>query len=329
MKYLLSIIISALTLSTVTHANQIEVSNVQQLAHYPSASASVFYNSTLVIAGDDAPNIVSINKQMVITGTIDIYHGELDAQERIAGELKHDLEAAEQFSVMGSPYLVFLGSGTYTDTREKALVYSMLTQHVSWVSIKPFYRSLRKVANLSESEFINIEGLASNQSTVFLLSRGSHGPNLIFSIPKRAFTDYIWGTSNVIPDASVQRVTLPAISDVSATLSGATWHEASQQLIITASVVDSDDTILGSYITSIDANKLISEKPIDLSRHACLISHHEQKLASKVESVAITQDADADAGYTGTLTADNDDGTSQIMTFEFNLIDQCLQQHTE
>ena len=327
MKYLLFVIISVLALSTVARANQIEVSNVQQLAHYPSASASVFYNGKLVIAGDDAPNIVSINKQMVVTDTIDIYHGELDAQGRIAGELKHDLEAAEQFSVMGSPYLVFLGSGTYTDTREKALVYSMLTQQVNWVSIKPFYRSLRTVANLSKSEFINIEGLASNQSTVFLLSRGSHGPNLIFSIPKQAFTDYIWGTSNVIPDASVQRVTLPAISDVSATLSGATWHQASQQLIITASVVDSDDTILGSYITSIDANKLVSEKPIDLSRHACLISHHEQKLASKVESVAITQDSDS--GYTGTLTADNDDGTSQIMTFEFNLIDQCLQQHPE
>lgn len=327
MKYLLFVIISVLALSIVARANQIEVSNVQQLAHYPSASASVFYNSTLVIAGDDAPNIVSINKQMVVTDTIDIYHGELDAQGRIAGELKHDLEAAEQFSVMGSPYLVFLGSGTYTDTREKALVYSMLTQQVNWVSIKPFYRSLRTVANLSKSEFINIEGLASNQSTVFLLSRGSHGPNLIFSIPKQAFTDYIWGTSNVIPDASVQRVTLPAISDVSATLSGATWHQASQQLIITASVVDNDDTILGSYITSIDANKLVSEKPIDLSRHACLISHHEQKLASKVESVAITQDSDS--GYTGTLTADNDDGTSQIMTFEFNLIAQCLQQHPE
>lgn len=315
------------------HENQsypkLETVGLTQLDTLPSASASVFVNNQFYVVGDDSPNLYRLNEQFDVEHKTDIQNGQPGDDGRIAGNQKADLEGAEYFVVNEAPTLVMLGSGTYTDTREKALLYSLKDHAIQWHNMKPLYRSLRKVANLKKTEFINIEGLASNGETVFLLSRGNHGPNLIFTFNQLDFLNYITGKVEHIDNVGVQKVSLSAIDGVEATLSGAAWHAPSQRLIITTSVDDDEKGILGSFVSYIEHNELLlggkskgqselhavpkGKQTIDLAHRAFLIHHDGKPLTSKVESVVITQTQ----GKTleGVITADNDDGTSQFARF--------------
>lgn len=295
-----------------------EVHNFKQITQFPSASASIFSNGLLYAVGDDSPNLYTLDNAFNIIHQTTIQNDKAGEDGRIAGNLKADLEGAELFDIDGKPTLIFMGSGTYTDTREKALIYSLNDKTATWRNVKPLYRSLRKVANLNKNEFINIEGLAANESFVFLISRGSHGPNLIFTFDKKRFIDYITSEKDALAPISVQKVKLARLNGFEATLSGATWHTESQTLMVTASV-DSDNkgAILGSFIAGINANELANTDPIDLSNSSLRLQHNNKPLMSKVESIVVT--ATNGKSIQGVLAADNDDGTSQFMSFEMTL----------
>ncbi len=318
MKVLAQCIIVVLFYSLEVTASSVDVFNVKQLANLPSASASTYVNDTLYVVGDDSPSLYALDSGFKVLNQIHIGNGKPNEHGRIPSKQKADLEGADVFSINGTPTLVMMGSGTYTDTREKALLYSLTDNTVAWKNVRPFYRSLRKFAKLSNNEFINIEGLASHHALVFLLSRGSHGPNLIFSFNKSDFISYISGDAPDLEPISVQKVALPFIDNSEATLSGATWHAPSQKLIVTASVdANNIGNILGSFVTYVDSKELASDKPIDLSKSAYRITHKQSPLLSKVESVVVSHTSEH--VIEGVLTADNDDGTSQFMQFKMQL----------
>jgi len=299
-------------------ATSVEVFNLKQLTQLPSASASTYVDNTLYAVGDDSPSLYSLDLSFNIIDETNIRNGKTNEDGRIPSNQKADLEGSDLFVINGTPTLIMVGSGTYTDTREKALLYSLENKTVSWKNVRPFYRSLREFAHLNKNEYINIEGLASNESLVFLLSRGSHGPNLIFSFKKSDFISYISGEATQIKNVSVQKVKLPTIENVEATLSGATWHSPSQKLIITASVdANNSGNILGSFISHIGIDELAINKLIDLSTRSYRINHNKSPLISKVESVAVFNSSEN--LIMGILTADNDDGTSQFMQFKMQL----------
>jgi len=289
----------------------LSISDFKQINNLPSASASVKLGDRLLAVGDDSPSLYLLDREFQIINSVDINNGKPNKQGRIPGKLKADLEAADKILIDEQEYVVMLGSGTYTDTREKALLYSINTSEIQWRNIKPFYRSLRGKANLSNKQFINIEGLASNDNQVFLLSRGSHGPNLIFVVDKAAFTSYLTGSIEQIDEVKVIKVELPNYQGVEATLSGATWNEATRQLFFTASVDKDNEHILGSFVGVLESAQLVNSGLV--KPNAYLISHQGKPLKSKVESITIsTVNKNKIAG---TLLADNDDGTSQFMRF--------------
>lgn len=289
----------------------LSVSHFKQINDLPSASASVKLGNRLLVVGDDSPSLYFLNEDFQIINSVDINNGQPNKQGRIPGKLKADLEAADKLIIGDQDYIVMLGSGTYTDTREKALLYSVNENTIKWKSIKPFYRSLRGVGNLSKTEFINIEGFATNEDKAFLLSRGSHGPNLIFVLDKKAFSQYLLGAASVIDDVKVIQVQLPKLDNVEATLSGATWNAQTRQLFVTASVDKDNEHILGSFVAVIESDQLKQKGP--LKPKSFLITHKGNRLESKVESVTIK--TSTKGTVTGTLLADNDDGTSQFMRF--------------
>lgn len=301
---------------------QLNTSELTQLGGLPSASASVFYNDKLYVVGDDSPALYVLDKSFSIRQQTDIQNAKPEKNGRIKWDKKADLEGAELFFINHEPTLVMVGSGTHNDTREKALLHGLKDGSISWKNIRPLYRSLRKFANLKKDQFINIEGLASNHDKVFMLSRGSHGPNLVFTFDKNDFLNYITGEVEQITKVIVQKVALTRIEGVEATLSGATWHEASQRLVITTSVDDDDKGILGSFVSYIHAAELpknaqAKAADIDLTQRAFRIYNNNQPLTSKVESVVVTHTEGEK--ISGVLTADNDDGTSQFMRFSLTL----------
>lgn len=291
--------------------SSLSIYDFKQINDLPSASASVKLGNRLLAVGDDSPSLYFLNEDFQIINSVDINNGQPNKQGRIPGKLKADLEAADKLTIGDQDYIVMLGSGTYTDTREKALLYSINENTVKWKSIKPFYRSLRGVANLSKTEFINIEGFATNEDKAFLLSRGSHGPNLIFVLDKKAFSRYLSGAASAIENVNAIQVQLPKLDNVEATLSGATWNAQTRQLFVTASVDKDNEQILGSFVAVIESAQLKQKGP--LKPKSFLITHKGNRLESKVESVTIT--SSTKDTVTGTLLADNDDGTSQFMRF--------------
>lgn len=314
-KGLLSIYLSLLLPFCTFALEPLDVFELKQFDNLPSASAITFYNNSLFAVGDDSPAIYKLNAELNIVSQIDIKNGVVNEQGRIPGATKADLEAVGVFNIHGSASLIFMGSGTQTDTRERALVLSLTNNSIKWINIKPFYRHLRKVAGLSSSEFINIEGLARDANQVFLLSRGSQGPNLVFSMPKQEFIDYIAGRIEQVETIAFFPITLAQIDGHQATLSGVEYSKALDALIMTASVEAHGGAILGSFITQLPMADLVKGKAIDLTHHSRLITHKKQALKSKVESVTLS--ISEDKQITGILAADNDDGTSQFMRFQF------------
>ena len=97
-----------------------------------------------------------------------------------------------------------------------------------------------------------------------------------------------------------------------------TWHQPTQQLVITASVeANGYGDVIGSFLTFAPQSELISQKHLDLTQHALRIQHQDKPLISKVESVAITDYSNNI--ISGVFAADNDDGSSQFMTFSLKL----------
>ena len=317
MKKVLLVIWLLWALPTQLFAGSISVDGLVQKDDLPSASASYYLRDKLYVAGDDSPAIYVMDIDFNILNSETIYTDELLYKGRVKGDEKFDLEGANLFQINGRSTLVFLGSGT-GDKREKALLYSLEDKKIEWKNTKPFYRYLRKVANLTEKEFINLEGVTSTDSHVFLFSRGSWGPNLIFTLDRDHFVEYLAGKREKLEQVRVQRVKLPSLQGVKATFSGATYHAPSNSVFITASVGDSDsDKILGSYLLRTHLDSLLNTQTVDLSHNGLLIELNGESLASKVESVVIT--GQKNGSVTGILSADNDDGTSQFMHFEMQL----------
>ncbi len=313
----LSFLVAVAAISVVMEnsmAATTEVSGLKNLTDLPSASGMVLFQQQLYVVGDDSPSLYLLDPEFQRKAEVAIYPEIADKQSRISDEQKADLEASDILPFAGEPMLVMLGSGTREDSREKALLYSFASQQPQWKNIRPLYRFLRKVAALSTSEFINIEGLASSDTEVFLLSRGSHGPNIIFTLSKTDFVNYLAGNLQQITQITAQRVQLPMLDGHQATLSGATFDAAGQQLVVTASVDAHEKGILGSYIATIALAQLSSKADIDLTAKALLLSHQGQTLPGKVEAIVL--DPVQQQGLSGVLAADNDDGFSQLMRFK-------------
>ena len=132
----------------------LNVHNVKQLDNLPSASASSYIDGLLYTVGDDSPSLYALDPSFKIINALDIGNGEAQENGRITGELKADLEAAQVFEVDGKTVLVFMGSGTQTDTRERALRYTLEQETLVWQDIRPLYRHLRTVAKLKEMNLL-------------------------------------------------------------------------------------------------------------------------------------------------------------------------------
>ncbi|ASP39008.1 hypothetical protein CHH28_10105 [Bacterioplanes sanyensis] len=296
---------------------QLAVQSFTQLDNLPSVSAQCWLAPTLYAVGDDSPAIYALNKNLSIQHQLALSEHPAQPNGRVSGDIKADLEACQQFEHEGRTLLVMLGSGTATDTRERALLFYPDNGEQRWVNIRPFYRDLRRVVGFDNTQFINIEGLMNYNGRVYLLSRGSHGPNVLFSLHESDWLEYLTGEQTELPAATAQTVTLPALAEREATLSGATYHAASQHVFFTASVDKHDDGgIIGSLLLALPANQLSDAPQLDLSNFSYHLVYQQKPLASKVESVVIT---DYQQGhFKGILAADNDDGSSQFMHFSWS-----------
>lgn len=289
--------------------------------NFPSASGVVVEQNKIYAVGDDSPWFHQMNADFTIAEKELIKDYPVGDNGRIIKKVKPDFEALDVLTVSDKPAFVMLGSGSKLDVREWAIVISQDRQLRIERSLKPLYIALRQAAGYSADQEINIEGLASSEDYAYIINRGNGGSNVIFEIDLDDFQDYLAGEDELLEDIRAYHVNLPVVEGFEAGLSGAEYWSDTQSLVVTASIEATGDAyndgeILGSYVGVVPLNTLSQSQTVDLSDNLIPLMNNNQRVITKVESVAFT--SETPTKLEGVLASDNDDGTSEFFNFKLS-----------
>ena len=282
----------------------------KELTDFPSGSALEFYKDRLYIVGDDARQLLVLNKKWKEVERIKMFD---HPEYRIPKDEKADLEASTMIKNEDHPKLLLLGSGSFENKRNKSFLIDVKSNATEEKDLSTFYERLRK-AGIPE---LNIEAAAVVNDFVLLCNRG----NL-----KHPLNHFIITKTNFADDQKNVRVyvipfELPVEKPAVAGISGITYSSANDWLIFTASteVTESaykDGEIGESYIGVIEnaedkmnaAEVAIGSASLKVSHFIPLSSIHAAFIGKKIESLSMEKDKRKK--LTLHLVADNDSGVS-------------------
>ena len=284
---------------------RLELLNLSEIEGYPSGSAMEFHDDTIYLAGDDARDLLVMNKQWKKRKLISLFQSE---EQRISKKTKADLEAMSLIWVDEKPHLLILGSGS-APPRNQAILVNLKNHAVTFIDISPFYERLRN----SGVPALNIEGAATVQQHLVLANRGNKsqpGNHLIITS-----TDF-FNRQDTVPMQLI-RVELP-VTEAFSRLSGITYSEKHQCLVCNVSTEDTpnatDDGPIGkSYLGRIEhfSGKIDrAEDPVSIMELFDLAAADKAFRGFKIESVCIQSEQDHSMKLH--LVADNDTGVSYM-----------------
>jgi hypothetical protein len=266
---------------------------------YPSGSGIEFYNGLVYLAGDDAADILVMDKKWREIQRIKIFE---NFDDRMPKDQKSDLEATTIVMQNEIPFMLIVGSGSREHHRNKALMVNLESNNFTEHNIEPFYTRLKE----SGIEDLNIESAALVEDLLVLGNRANKTNPLnqvIITHPE------FWNH----PDTAEIRV-LPIELENGSQLSGLTYSEKNDCLLFTASTEDTDnpydDGRIGeSYFGVIEnAYRKLYRKRVKINEQLVLSEIHEDFRGHKIESVCIQTDKTARMKLH--LVADNDRGGS-------------------
>lgn len=284
----------------------IKLLDFKELNDFPSGSGIEFNDDLLYIVGDDARNILVMNKRWKKQGVINLFPE--DSSNRIPKNLKADFEATAVVKVNKNAFLLILGSGSLEATRNKGLIVDLTSKALEELDLSVFYNRLKQ-SGLKE---LNIEAAAVMDDKLILCNRGNKfSPENRIVITSRDF----WKKQH---DAEITlvKVEWEQISGNYMALSGLTYSYKNDWLIITASTEETenaiDDGLIGdSYLGIIEnASRKLGRKRIKLNTSFNLTNISKQFKGHKIESVCIQ--ADDERKLKLHLVADDDNGESSL-----------------
>lgn len=279
---------------------KIKLLDFKETTDFPSGSGIEYYNGQVYLAGDDAGDILVMDKKWRELQRIKIYG---NAEARIPKNEKSDLEATTITYLNEVPYLLVLGSGSREQHRNKALLVNLDSNNFTEFNLEPFYNRVRE-AGIQD---LNIESAAVVEDLVILGNRGNknnEGNQII--ITQHEF----W---NHPQDADIRIIPIE-LENESAQLSGLTYSEKNDSLLFTASIEDTensyDDGKIGeSYFGVIEnAYRKLYRKRVKINEQVMLSEIHESFIGQKIESLCIQTDKTGRMKLH--LVADNDRGGS-------------------
>lgn len=279
---------------------KIKLLDFKESTDYPSGSGLEYYNGQVYLAGDDASDILIMDKKWRELGRIKIFEY---AQERIPKALKSDLEATTIVTSNEVPHLLILGSGTREEHRNKAILVNLESNNFSEHNIEVFYNRLKDegIGNL------NIESAALVEDLLILGNRGKRkdeANKIVITEP-----DFY-----LYPENAQIRIIPIELENELAELSGLTYSAKNDVLLFTASIEDrensdEDGKIGDSYFGVIEnAYRKLYRKKVKINEQVKLSDIHEQFIGQKIESVCIQ--TDKRNWLKIHLVADNDKGGS-------------------
>lgn len=280
----------------------------------PSASGISIYNNSIYVVGDDSPwlyeldNNLNIINKILVSGIDTLFEG------RTPKFLKADFEGSEIISNGDYFEIVIISSGSSLHTRDTAHIINISGEQKHYSkNLRPLYEKIKLISNLPVQNEINIEGIAFSDEHAYLVHRGNVSENLLIEINRDEFLYFIKGV-RPIPDFAIYRYYLPMFNGISSGFSGICLNPDNTGLIFTASMEDTNDEIndgeiLGSFVGIIPFSGMA-----DGEFSASLLLVNSIPWQKKLEGISVLNIDDI--GRIQVITAcDNDDGTSDIITF--------------
>jgi len=282
------------------------------LAGLPSASGVEIIGRTAYVIGDDAAFLYQLDANTLVEeGRVRLFASEHDALARIPKLAKPDLECMTALRWPdGHAGLLLLGSGSRPN---RARGWFVSTEHAGppqELDLTALYAALQPL--LPSGVVLNLEAAAATPAELFLLQRtvGRADAALLFRLPLAQVLALLAGATATVPEATAVLFQLPVIAGRAAGFSGATV--AGEQLLVTASVEDTDDAVLdgavlGSFVGVLDLAR-------QSATFAPLTWANGQPYGGKVEGVAVRRTMAA--GYDLLLVTDDDAGSSTALLAE-------------
>jgi len=284
---------------------KLELLDFSALSDYPSASGIEFYKGNVYVVGDDAKDVLVMNKKWKKPTLINLFPSDT---ERVPKKIKFDLEATTLVNIDKKAHLLIMGSGS-AEPRNKGFLLNLKNNSTTKLDLTVFYRRLQE-AGLKD---LNIEGAATLMDYIILGNRGNKAnPENHLIITS---TDFFSNQEK----APIQLLKLEfPVKEQYAGVSGLAYSDDHETLLLTISTEDTpnaiDDGPIGkSYLGIIDNffRKIGREKiKLKINNLIDLGEADKQFTGYKIESVCIQSTKDHSMKLQ--MVADNDDGSSYL-----------------
>ena len=279
---------------------KIKLLDFKENTEYPSGSGIEYFDGQVYLAGDDAADVLIMDKKWRELGRIKIFE---NFDDRIPKDVKSDLEATTVLFVNEVPHLLIMGSGSREPHRNKAILVNLHSNNFADYNVEVFYNRLRE----SGVHDLNIESAAIVEDLLVLGNRGN----------KKNETNHIIITQPNFwkqPEDAEIRIIPIELEDDFAELSGLSYSPKNDTLLFTASREERDNSyddgkIGESYFGVIEnAYRKLYRKKVKITEQVMLSELYEEFKGQKVESVCIQSDKTGRMKVH--LVADNDTGGS-------------------
>lgn len=278
------------------------------ISYFPSGSSIEIFNDVLYITGDDASEILLLDKN----------YGDLNsakskpAVKRISKDEKIDLEASTIIEREGKQVLLIVGSGSKKNRERVVLLPLPYSNNAlpDTISSSAFIKQLKEKG----IEEVNIEGVAATKENIILANRANLKNlvnQLIFtpSFPNIGATSFITIRKLLLPD-----------KNIGIGISGLAYDTINDILLFTASTETTNNTfddgeIGDSYIGYIKNISTQNKDEITPDGFINLTQENKSFKGEKIESVCI--ESVAGNNYVLHLVADNDNGATRLFKINF------------
>lgn len=280
---------------------KIKLQEFKELADFPSGSGIEYFNEKLYVVGDDAKDILVLDKKWKKETSIPLFDS---AELRIPKKIKADLESTTIIEVNKIPRLLILGSGS-TLNRNRAILVNLDDHLKEELDITSFYNQMK-----DDLEHVNIESSATILGKLLLGNRGNT------SSPENTIivTDMDFWRHPEKAEWNKVSFDLPNTDGKVLGLSGMAYSHKNDWLICTMSTEATDNSyddgaIGDSYLAIVEnASRKISRKKMNVNDLINLSEVDEAFKGYKMESAAILSEKDGRIKMH--LVADNDTGKS-------------------
>lgn len=294
---------------------KLTLTDFKELTTFPSGSAIEFHDEKIFVTGDDAKEVLVMNKSWKELERIPLFDFDGD---RMPKNIKSDLEATTIVMVNSIPRMLILGSGSKEEHRNKAILLDLDSYLKDEFDLTVFYNRIKETGIAD----LNIESAATLlEDYIILGNRGNkRHPDNHLIITKHLFWKH---------QADVELFTLPIkfpgkeSKFKNAGISGLTYSQHNDWLVFTASTELTDNPVddgpIGeSYLGIIEnASRKIGRKDMKVDEFISLGDAEKSLKGYKIESVTIQSEKDDRLKLQ--LVADNDNGITCVFKVKVRL----------